>query len=108
MAVRKKITRATRRTSRGRARASSATPGSSRGRKTTKAPAPAGYTRVKASDLTAKQLNELAGQLKAAPAAGKPLRGVTVPGVDLKRGSTGGAVKQLQGALVKLRLMTQA
>jgi peptidoglycan hydrolase-like protein with peptidoglycan-binding domain len=45
---------------------------------------------------------------RSAPAAGKPLKGVTVPGVDLQRGAQGAAVKQLQRALVKARVMTQA
>lgn len=39
--------------------------------------------------------------------ASKPLQGVTVPGVDLRRGAEGAGVKQLQRALIKLRLMTQ-
>jgi hypothetical protein len=38
----------------------------------------------------------------------KPLRGVTVPGVNLQRGAQGAAVKRLQSALVKARVMTQA
>lgn len=38
----------------------------------------------------------------------KPLRGVTLPRVELQRGAEGPGVKQLQRALVKLRLMTQA
>ena len=51
----------------------------------------------------------MATQLKAAgPAAGKPLSGVTVPGVDLQRSAQGAAVKQLQSALVKAGMMTQA
>ena len=45
---------------------------------------------------------------KAAPAPSKPLTGVTVPGVALQRGAQGAAVKQLQSALVKARVMTQA
>lgn len=48
------------------------------------------------------------GKGPAAPSAGKPLTGVTVPRVDLQRGAQGAAVKQLQRALVKARVMTQA
>src|SRR5262245_22179269 len=71
-------------------------------------PAAAGYRRTRARALTAAQRTELTRPAEGAPTTGKPLRGVTVPGVDLKRGSSGAAVKQLQRALVKLRLMTQA
>jgi cell wall-associated NlpC family hydrolase len=45
---------------------------------------------------------------KATTAAGKPLKGVTVPSVGLQRGAQGAAVMQLQRALVKARVMTQA
>ncbi|MFZ5890749.1 MAG: peptidoglycan-binding protein [Myxococcota bacterium] len=47
------------------------------------------------------------GAAGAALAASKPLQGVTVPGVDLRRGAEGSGVRQIQHALVRLRLMTQ-
>ncbi|NPC70079.1 hypothetical protein HPP05_10020 [Corallococcus exiguus] len=50
--------------------------------------APAGYSRAKGASL--------------------PLKGYTLPAVDLKRGSSGTGVRQLQTALVKLGHMTQA
>jgi cell wall-associated NlpC family hydrolase len=59
-------------------------------------------------ELGAAPKEELTARLKVAPAAGKPLSGVMVPGVDLQRGTQGGAVKQLQSALVKAGVMTQA
>jgi peptidoglycan hydrolase-like protein with peptidoglycan-binding domain len=59
-------------------------------------------------ELTATRKVELAAQRKVAPVAGKPLRGVRVPGVNLQRGAQGAAVKQLQSALVQTRVMTQA
>ena len=67
-----------------------------------------GDNRAGTGALGATGKRELAAQLKAAPAAGKPLAGVTVPGVNLQRGAQGGAVKQLQSALVKAGVMTQA
>ncbi len=95
---------------RGEAKAQQAEPGRARRRKTTRKQAAAGYSRAGTGALTADlKLGELAGQLKAlAPKPDKPLKGTTVPAVNLKRGSQGPGVKLLQSALVKLRYMTQA
>ncbi|NOK16501.1 peptidoglycan-binding protein [Corallococcus carmarthensis] len=46
--------------------------------------------------------------LTMARAASQPLKGYKLPAVDLKRGSSGTGVRQLQTALVKLGHMTQA
>jgi hypothetical protein len=59
-------------------------------------------------DAGAVRKGQLAAQLRVAPAAGKPLSGVRVPGVNLQRGAQGAAVRQLQSALVKAAVMTQA
>ncbi|RKH26898.1 hypothetical protein D7V77_13315 [Corallococcus sp. CA041A] len=68
---------------RRKAQTSRARTGKARQRK-----APAGYSRAKGASL--------------------PLKGYTLPAVDLKRGSSGTGVRQLQTALVKLGHMTQA
>ncbi len=94
----------------GGTRAQQAEPGRARRRKTARKQAAAGYSRAGTGALTADlKLGELVGQLKAlAPKPDKPLKGTTVPAVNLKRGSQGPGVKLLQSALVKLRYMTQA
>ena len=66
------------------------------------------YSHARSPERSSTQQEEQAAQEKAAPAAGKPLSGVKVPGVNLQRGAQGGAVKQLQSALVKAKAMTQA
>jgi hypothetical protein len=69
----------------------------------------AGETRpqqAKASGRKTRPVEAAAGLRKAVSTG--VLSGTTVPAGDLKRGSRGTAVKQLQGALVKLGHMTQA
>lgn len=61
--------------------------------------------RIGASSV--RKVSRAAAGIRRTLVASKPLRGVTLPGVDLERGAEGPAVKQLQRALVKLRLMTQ-
>lgn len=61
----------------------------------------------RARPRTTTKLARSASASRAALVATKPLQGVTVPGIDLRRGAEGPGVRQLQRALVKLRLMTQ-
>jgi hypothetical protein len=56
---------------------------------------------------TSRNATRASSRVKVALVSPKPLRGVTVPRVDLTRGAQGSGVAQLQRALVKLRSMTQ-
>jgi D-alanyl-D-alanine carboxypeptidase-like protein/putative peptidoglycan binding protein len=90
-------------------------PAKASGRKTRQVASPAGYRKAEAGEhiLTrggARPLELSSETQQTGQSTSKStgvLRGTVLPAGNMKRGFRGPAVRQLQGALVKLRLMTQ-